>query len=213
MPPVPQRVRDLWELCEANHDRAVLVGLGVATGARLAYVTALGDRLGGPDWPAYDGAAWDIARHGLVSPAAGLPFWPPGYPFLIAVHYRVFGHHPYAVKVTQVVMIAGLTWLTYRLAARLVTPRAALLTGLGMSASLAWLGLAHPLMYEPWLALFFVAATLFLLDGRWWAAGLMIGLACAFQNKVITLVPVLAIWMGASGKNSRRPPSVLAPGR
>jgi len=45
------------------------------------------------------------------------------------VVYRVFGHHPFAVKVLQVGMLAGLTWLVFRIAQRAAGRRQADLPG------------------------------------------------------------------------------------
>lgn len=196
-------LRRAWAWAEQRPDRAVLGALVVASVARLVYVGYLGDDLGGPDSNNYDAAAWDLARRGLLADdVSALPFWAPGYPILVAGHYAVFGHHPLAVQVTQVAAIALLTWLAYRLAVRAFGGRTGLLVGLGMSASLAWLALPHPLMYEPWVALFLVGALLLLLrhdaERRPWdlaGAGLLLGAACAFQAKFVTLVPFLALWL------------------
>ena len=101
---------------ERHPDRAVLLALGVATVFRLVYVARIGNHLAGPDALTYDTAAREFVRHGLLWPhVAGLPEWSPGYPLLLALHYAVVGRHPFTVALTQTAMIAGLTWLTYRL--------------------------------------------------------------------------------------------------
>jgi Dolichyl-phosphate-mannose-protein mannosyltransferase len=204
-------------VAERHSDRTVAAALGGATLARLVYVAYLGDDLGGPDSDTYDAAAVDFARHGLLShEVTGMPFYSPGYPLVVAAHYELLGPHPFAVKLTQVALVAALTWVTYRLADRVLGPRVALVTGLGMSVSLAWLALPHPLMYEPWLALLVTAALLLLVtegprDGlRLLSTGALFGLACAFQAKFLLLLLLLPVVAALSRPPGRRLAASLA---
>ncbi len=207
-----QRLLRLLDIATEYRHRAVLGALIIASVARLAYVTYLGDDIGGPDGPTYDRAGWDLATRGVMSPdVAGLPYWPPGYPLVVAGHYLVAGHHPYAVKLSQIVLIGLLTWLTFRLAERVGGPKTALFAGVGMSLSLVWLALSHPLMYEPWQAALLVVALLALLHAERSAtlwpivgAGVALGGAAAMQDKFLTLVPLLAIWLALSSEHHQR---------
>ncbi len=193
----------LLERAVAHRFRIVLVLMALATAARAVYIAYLGDDIGGPDGPTYDDAGWDLASRGILSSdVTGLPYFPPGYPLLVASHYELFGHHPFAVKVGQLALIPALTWLTFRLAERVAGPAAALVAGAGMSLSLVWLALGHPLMYEPWAALLLVAAVLLLLradeEHTMWptlGAGIALGAAAALQDKFLSLLPLVAVWI------------------
>lgn len=193
-------------------DRTVLIAILVASVARLAYVTYLGDDLGGPDSNIYHAAGSDFARRGFFSDRiAGMPFWGPGYPLLVAAHYAIFGDHPYTVKLTQIVMVAGLTWVLYVLARAVFGTKTAILAGVGLSASLVWLGVPHSLMYEGWLALVLVSTVWLLIRFdetldlyRPVAAGLLLGFGATLQNKMLSLVPLLLIWMLWSSRRRAR---------
>ena len=175
----------------------------VASLCRIAYVTYLGDDIGGPDGDTYDQGGWDLATGGWLSDdVTGLPYWPPGYPILVGVHYALGGRHPYLVKLTQIVVIALATWLAFRIAERLSAGPVSLLVGVGMSISLVWLGLAHPLMYETWQALLLLVAIWCLLRAApgwhplsYVGAGAALGTAAVFQDKFLTLVVVLVGWI------------------
>lgn len=191
----------------AHPDRTVLAATAASTLARLVYVSYLGDDLGGPDSNTYDAGGFDIATRGLLSDEIeGLPYFSPGYFLIVGLHYGAFGRHPYAVKLTQVGVVALVSWLTYRVAKRLLDPDEALLVGVGMSLSLVWLAIPHPLMYEPWLALVTVAIVLLVLRSEGGSlrpmvgAGLLLGAAVVLQDKYVTLVVPLGLVVAARGR-------------
>ena len=193
----------LWRRVLEHRDAVVASGIAVASAVRIGYVIYLGDDIGGPDGPTYHQAATDLVSSGLLSDdVRGLPYFPPGYPLLVALHYALAGPHPLAVKLTQVAAIAVMTWVSYRLAGWAAGPVVATIAGVGLSLSPAWLALAHPLMYEPIQATLLVSGLLLCAradeSSGWWrsaSAGGLLGLAAALQDKFLTLLPLLALWL------------------
>lgn len=204
-------VERTWERVTRDPRRTAVVAIALSSLVRLVYVTYLGDDIGGPDGDTYDSGGWDFATGGLLEDeVTGLPYWPPGYPMLVGAHYALFGHHPYVVKLSQVVAIALLSWLVFRVADRIAGAEVGVVAVIGMSVSFAWIALSHPLMYEPWLALFLAAAlwwSLRALDTArskyWVGVGASLGLATAMSDKFLSLVVLLSLWLLVSRPRSR----------
>lgn len=83
------------------------------------------------DYGTYFGLAKGLAEnHVYGSPAAGLAFWPPGYPFVLSVFFSLFGAHtwiPFLVNaVLFTITIGAVNWLA-RIAAGESTARLATL--------------------------------------------------------------------------------------
>jgi 4-amino-4-deoxy-L-arabinose transferase-like glycosyltransferase len=81
-----------------------------------------------------DGLAYyDLAArlaHGLTyqTPQAEWAEWPPGYPFVLLVHFRLLGVSPWAVNVANLLLFAGTMLAVYALARRLGEATARLAT-------------------------------------------------------------------------------------
>ncbi|MFL6262964.1 MAG: glycosyltransferase family 39 protein [Thermoanaerobaculia bacterium] len=105
---------------------ALVTGLGLAL--RLAWVLAF------PAPFASDGLAYyDLAArlaHGLSyrTPFNEWAEWPPGYPFLLFVHFRLLGVGPWAVNAANFLLFAGSVFAVYALARRLGEATARLAT-------------------------------------------------------------------------------------
>jgi hypothetical protein len=193
-PSYGQRPASLWQRLSSDPDRAVLWAIAIASAARLIYAIALWDRVGGPDGVTYDTMAQGFAHHGLLSSEVpNQPAWPPLYSLLLATIYRIVGHHPVVVKPFQVALIAWTTWIAYLVAKKIFAQPTALLTGLGMSMSLVWLSLGHPLMYEPLLAGLLITGIWLLLEHHLVWAGLSFGLGALAQSKMAPFIVVGAV--------------------
>lgn len=63
----------------------------------------------------YDGAAANLAAHGFYGLDGPSAWFPPGYPFLLTVIYKVVGHSEIAGKLANVAVGVALTGFTYLL--------------------------------------------------------------------------------------------------
>lgn len=129
---------------------AIVVG---ATALRLVYALFVMDPMSGPDAPTYHEIAVAFAREGLLTEGAGdlLPHYPPGYPLIVGIVYRLFGFQPRLVTALQVVVLGAATWVAFRLVARELNERVGLATVALVSLSPALLALPAQLMYETFL--------------------------------------------------------------
>ena len=106
---------------------ALVIGTGLVL--RIAWMVLF------PAPFASDGLAYyDLAArlaHGLTyqTPQAEWAEWPPGYPFVLLVHFRLLGVSPLAVNVANLLLFAGAMLAVYALARRLgeATARLAML--------------------------------------------------------------------------------------
>ncbi len=116
-----------------THDARSALGLAaLAFGIRLAWGLAAGVTPGGA---VFDDAAWYhltatalAAGGGYVNPFTALPTaaWPPGYPFVLALGYRVAGASPTTAVVMNAAFGALTCLLVWRLGLRLGGPRVGL---------------------------------------------------------------------------------------
>lgn len=168
---------------------------------------------------------WSIhSPAGVASPevrfdplAAGVLFYPPGYPYFVGALYALLGSLA-AVKAAQALVGALLVPAVGAVAARLFGPRAGL-----------WAGLIVALYPElVWFAVHFWSETLFLVL-LWWAferllaaddrgstgaaavAGLLWGLAVLTRETSLYFTPLAALWLvRGRGAGLRRGAAFLA---
>lgn len=196
----------------------VLALLAVTTIVRLVYGLAVNDPASGPDAPTYGGAAEIFASDGPLARAPGIPYWPAGYPLLLAPLYGATGNAVRFAMAVQVAVLSVGTYFSWTLVRRELGGAAAAVTVVALCLSPALTASSSELMYEaPLLA--GLAVGLDLLSrasratpsgrGLWKgvaAGGLVLGLAATMQPK--TLVPA-GLVIALTGLRMR---SVVVPG-
>lgn len=159
--------------------------------------------------PVADERTWtNWAIEGLLSPRVhwsplrtNMIFYPPLYPYFIAIPYAVFGTLA-AVKISQAIVSALLVPAVGRLGAHAFGPRA----GLGAAAIVAF----YPDLV--WFAAHFWSETLFMVF-LWWgfellfladrrgsvllaaASGALFGLSILTRETVLYFLPILGLWL------------------
>lgn len=169
----------------------------MSTAIRLVYGVVITDPLSGPDAPTYALAAKDFFENGVTAEAAGIPYWPAGYPLFISYLYGWFGVWERIVPLVQALGLGVATYFAYTLVLREFGPRRSVLTVLLLSISPALLGATGMFMYEtPFLVLMVIPIELLsrvsssnrdrnmrLLTTAF--AGILFGVAITFQPKAI----------------------------
>jgi 4-amino-4-deoxy-L-arabinose transferase-like glycosyltransferase len=196
----PRLARRAW----GSTDVRWALGLtGLALFLRVAFVLAV-ERQGFPfnDTLFYNSVATALSEGrgymGLHGEATAQ--WPPGFPFLLSIVYRVTGPEPLSGEL----MNAGLGALNvaalYALALRVFGRREAIVAALGLAilpGQILWTDvLLAETLYTLTLTVFFVLVA-YLPRGPWTVVvlGLAIGLAILIRGEGILLIPaVLAIW-------------------
>ncbi len=176
-----------------------------ATFGRVLCALTIVNPLSGSDARTYLNAAQVLAVDGLLADAPRIPYWPAGYPTLIAQIYRLFGlQADWAVQVLQVVLLGVASWCAYRLISGVFDKATALLFTLLLAMHPALLASSNAIMYESSLASFLTIAVYLL----WVAAerpgggmrhvvgsGLLLAIAAALQPKVILAALLVAGWL------------------
>ncbi|MCA1706776.1 MAG: glycosyltransferase family 39 protein, partial [Actinobacteria bacterium] len=138
-----------------------------------------------------------------------IPFWPAGYPTFIAAVYRILSIHPLTISVIQILLLAPVTWLIYRLTTREFDTRVAITTATLLSINPALLFLPSYLMYETLLlsglalgtdllsrAAHIASRRLLMAAG----AGITLGLTATIQPKVLLGALFGIVWLFARTK-------------
>ncbi len=141
----------------------------------------------------------------------------PLYPYFVAAIYSVAPRHPLSVIAVQLVLGAAAAAGVFFLASRLVSPRAALAAGL-LAALYGPLLFYESLLLRDTLLVFITAAFLILLEearrrralGWWAAAGMAAGAAYLAKPNIAVTLPLLVIWLFASGETARAGRASLA---
>jgi 4-amino-4-deoxy-L-arabinose transferase-like glycosyltransferase len=196
------RARDLW-----------LLG-GGAFVLRLVWVLVYG-RVNPPsgginDTTFYEFTAATLAHGGTYTgldfqPTAG---WPPGFPFVISLLYRVFGVRLSLALALNVFLATATVVLIYVIAERMFGRREARVAA-GFFAILPGPLLMTGVFLSETMFIFmlvgFLALVLFLPDRRWTpvALGVALGLAALTRGEGL-LMPIipLAVWWGAYGRRA-----------
>jgi 4-amino-4-deoxy-L-arabinose transferase-like glycosyltransferase len=156
-----------------------------------------------------DASAYDrIARNLLVGegfsewPDEPTAFWPPLYPILLSVLYKVFGYHFWIVRLFQAILGVIAVAATMLAASELFDRRVAYLTGLGMALY------PHLIYFSAWLiaeALYMTLLSLVLLLAvrlqkgpqrlGFVGLGLLLGLATLTKPATLMLLPFIGLWI------------------
>jgi hypothetical protein len=177
----------------------------VATLGRLLCALTIINPMGGSDARTYRDAAQVFAAEGLFADAPRIPYWPAGYPTLIAQIYRVFGLEAnWAVQVFQIVLLAVASWCAYRLISGVFDRATGVLSAVLLAMHPALLAASSSIMYESSLASLLTIAVYLL----WVAAesprgglhhvaasGLLLALAGALQPKVMLAAVLVGGWL------------------
>lgn len=103
-----------------DQDLLLILGLVLAFLLRIAWVLLVPST---PlaDFADYDRLGWELAAQGTYTNGTGDPtaFRPPGYPFLLALVYRIAGHQPLAARLVNAGLGAITCLLLYRLTVRI----------------------------------------------------------------------------------------------
>lgn len=126
----------------------VLALLAVTTVVRLVYGLAVNDPGSGPDAPTYGGAAQIFASDGPLARAPGIPYWPAGYPLLLAPLYAATGDSARAAMAVQVLAASVGTYFGWTLVRRELGGAVAALTVTALCLSPALTASSSELMYE-----------------------------------------------------------------
>ena len=178
---------------------------GVTFALRLAWVLVYG-RIEPTqiDTLFYEVAASRLASAGdfvspSIEPTAG---WPPGFPFVMSVLYRVFGEHLKLALALNVVLATATAVLLYLIAERMFGRLAGRIAG-GFFAILPgpifFTGLYMSETIGVFIVVAFLALAVFLPERRWTAIalGVALGLAALTHGAglLLAIVP-LAMWWG-----------------
>jgi 4-amino-4-deoxy-L-arabinose transferase-like glycosyltransferase len=196
---------------------AVCIGvLGLVL--RVAYVLTSrhGYRLFG-DPTDFDRCAWSLAQgHGyctslFAAPGSASAFRPPGYPFLLAAVYSVFGHSLTAARLLACVLGGGTAALAALLALAVTERRAvAWLAGVLVAIAPSLIAISGSLLSENLFCPLALAVALLLLrldqrpDLRLWAlVGVLCGIATLTRTVGVLLI-LAAMWPLVRSPGDRR---------
>jgi len=169
----------------------------------------------GFDMSWYDGVARRlVAGWGYVGfDWAPTAHWPPGYPFLLAAVYWLFGPSLLAAKLANAVLAIVTVVLTYRIGCELGRPR----VGLVAAALLALF--PGDVLYSPTIlsevlfaTLFCASLWLFLVCRNrwqtrslaWFGFGVLLGAAALVRGTALAMFPVFPLTLLVSGTTLRR---------
>jgi 4-amino-4-deoxy-L-arabinose transferase-like glycosyltransferase len=162
----------------------------------------------------YDGLGWRLAEGRGYVDAAGRPtaFWPPVFPLLLGLLYRLAGHDVMAVKIAQAVIGAAVCLLSYVIARGLFNERVAKLTGYACALYPPLIISSGEIMTETlftfltalslWLAMTCVGRGAALLQGG------VTGLALLTRPFLLFWLPFLGLWIAL--RHKQRAPAMLA---
>jgi 4-amino-4-deoxy-L-arabinose transferase-like glycosyltransferase len=205
-------VHSMWQAATASSSRrwypvvvfllALAIRLGYAGLATRVDPFLRGDPLHG-DAGSYDRIARNLAAgKGFVEWQEPTSFWPPLYPYLLAVVYGLFGYHPPLARAVHALLGALVCAAGAKLAGQTFGPRVAILAGLGLAF--------HPLLiyfgtwliaeglYLPIYGALLLAAARLQKHASWralWLLGILLGLALLCKPTTLFLIPFLLLWL------------------
>jgi 4-amino-4-deoxy-L-arabinose transferase-like glycosyltransferase len=152
----------------------------------------------------YLAAAGNLAAgHGYIHPLGGATaHWPPGFPFLVSLAYRVFGDHVKLGLALNVALGAATAVLLYLVARAMMGRAAGRVAGVGFAilpAPIFFTGLFLAETTFIFMLAGFLALAVFVGDRRWApiALGVAAGLAALTKGEGVLLpVIALAMWWG-----------------
>jgi 4-amino-4-deoxy-L-arabinose transferase-like glycosyltransferase len=172
---------------------------------RAAWVLAYGRVEPGPNDTIFYMIASDSLAHGRgYTTLFGQPtaHWPPGFPFLVSLVYRLFGSHPGLGLALNVALGSATALLIYLVAERMFGRRGGLVAGVGFAilpGPLFFTGLFLSETTFIFILVGFLALALRLPDRRWTplVLGVALGLAALSRGEgVLMAVIPLAMWWG-----------------
>ena len=169
----------------------------------------------GFDMSWYDGVARRlVAGLGYVGfDMAPTAHWPPGYPFLLAAVYWLFGPSLLAAKLANAVLATVTVVLTYRIGCELGRPRVGLVAAALLALFPGDILFSPPIMSEALFAALFCASLwLFLVCSNrantgslaWLVFGLLLGAATLVRGTALPMFPAFTLTWLASGTGLRR---------
>jgi len=185
---------------------------------RAIYVLSLENRIFWYDGQEYSRLALGLLEHGRYVNALDHPsaFWPPGYPLLLAVVYKLFGQSTHGVCLVQSLVSALTVALVYLLGRRLVGRRAAILATLATAIYPLYIyssGAFFPVTLQvALLAGVILLAQITVERGSWVAAaagGLLAGWAALTAASALPAAMVVLLWLvwtGGAGRAGARSP-------
>jgi 4-amino-4-deoxy-L-arabinose transferase-like glycosyltransferase len=142
---------------------------------------------------------------------ANILTYPPGYPIILAVVFKVFGESDAAMRLFQILCDAGATVLLFLIAAELLPIRAAVFTGTlaALSPQLAYYSLI--LIPDSLATLPILLAIYFTIRAKKSnsfpaivAAGALVGVSCWLRANALMLAPFLAVMLLVTIERARR---------
>jgi 4-amino-4-deoxy-L-arabinose transferase-like glycosyltransferase len=178
-----------------------LVGTLIAAGAvRLLWI-AFAPLEMHTDWATYDELGWRLAQTGEYAAATHLTMYRPvGYPFVLSLIYRLFGHEPQVAVILNGILGIGIVYLAYRLARKIwgeQPARCAAVALVFFPSQILYLNLTSTEPLFTFLLLLGLVLTLEGLDrahlGSAWlaTAGVVLGLAALVRPLALMLPLVL----------------------
>ncbi|MFN8625139.1 MAG: glycosyltransferase family 39 protein [Candidatus Binatia bacterium] len=205
-PPIPDLLRPAPVL--------TVIILGIV--ARIVLACTLGDQAtpvsGAADQYTYDALAQRVlGGHGFSFAEGWYPFTRPNEPtahwsYLYTLYltgvYAVFGHHPLAARLIQVLVSTLTIWLTFQLARRLFGQRAGLAAAALHAAYAYFIFFDAALMTQSFYMLALLAAMLVALRVRgravradWLLLGLALGTGTLLRQTLLLFSPILIGWI------------------
>jgi 4-amino-4-deoxy-L-arabinose transferase-like glycosyltransferase len=111
-------------------DKRAVIVVAVAAGIRLFWIAAVHAQPVSDFLYYFDSAGQLVAGKGYMLGSHPTAYWPPGYPFFLAVFFWIFGKHLMLAKLLNVAMWTATAWLMYVLGKRMGGPTAGLVSGL-----------------------------------------------------------------------------------
>ncbi len=201
---------------EGSIRRALVGVLAISLLVRLVLAFALGDHpgqmYGADDQATYDTLAQRVvAGYGFSFPRFWYPFTPANSPtahwsFLYTLYlagvYAIFGHHPLAARVIQVLLSGFNIWLAYRLGRRLFNDTAGLAAAALTALYAYFIFFNAALMTQTFYILTVLAALDLSLSlakkptrRGWILLGLVIGAGVLLRQSLLLFTPILVAWL------------------
>jgi len=200
-------------LSSVSTPRFLFTTLGSAAVIRILWVMAAPLRLYA-DWATYDELGWRMAQTGALAEATHRTMYlPPGYPFLLSLVYRIFGHAPQAAVLINVALSVGIVYLAYRLARRIWGEQVGRWTAVLLVIFPSQILYVNLTCTEPLFTfLFLLALELFMAAEvraglnwhRFAATGVVLGLATLTRALTLTFPLVMAVALFSSVRSKRR---------
>jgi 4-amino-4-deoxy-L-arabinose transferase-like glycosyltransferase len=203
--PTPTTTELIRRLTTSWYARDLVVIAAVTFVLRLAWVLVYGRVAPGPnDTLLYQTTASNLASNHGYSQLFGEPTanWPPGFPFLMSIGYRLFGQHLKLALGLNVVLATATAVLVYLVALRMFGRPGARLAGALFAlvpGSIYFTGLYLSETTFIFALVGLLALAMYLPDRRWTPVvlGIALGLTALTRGEGVLMVAIpLALWWG-----------------